>query len=412
MASNVVAFGNPGHNKPPLSKEDYTAAIHGWLADKRNELSREEIAGMAAFDRVDAHRKAYLLGLAQYYRAHPRADVVMGVYAIVMFMSDNDKGVCTMGQAKIAQILNRSRQTVVQAMQKLQDAGLVHAEMGKAQSHPSIPRTVTDQYNHLVWALDAIITAPKEEKKSGQNIAGLQRGPVRSSGQAEPVRPNGQVGEGVRSNGQATCPLEPSEPVRSNGPYFTKDNSIISDQAHEREGSGATRPEVAVISPRVATRPQATGSSVANPPSLPLEGKRSAADLDVLRDALMDAGGEALADPAASPGLIMLGEPQRWLAQGCDLEGDILPAIRACTARMPARSIRNWGYFTQAVVNAKAARLAPLPPAEARTIQQPKSWAEKREQSATEWLLADLDSRRGRGPAQPRYEQDEEEITQ
>lgn len=85
-----------------------------------------------------------------------------------------------------------------------------------------------------------------------------------------------------------------------------------------------------------------------------------------LSNKLLDAGGEAMANPANSPGLIMMSEPQRWIENGCDLELDILPTIKARAYKMRPGSIRSWSYFTQAVADAKAAREQPMPQGNAK----------------------------------------------
>lgn len=76
---------------------------------------------------------------------------------------------------------------------------------------------------------------------------------------------------------------------------------------------------------------------------------------------LIKAGGDALANPAASPGLLVLSDPLNWMSNGCDLQTDILPAIRARCSRARPSSIRSWGYFTEAVFQARDNRLKPAP---------------------------------------------------
>lgn len=67
-----------------------------------------------------------------------------------------------------------------------------------------------------------------------------------------------------------------------------------------------------------------------------------------------------LRDGGMSAGLMSsAGEMKKWLAAGCDLDSDILPVIRAAVAKGEVRNA--WTYFTQAIVNARAARLAPMP---------------------------------------------------
>lgn len=83
------------------------------------------------------------------------------------------------------------------------------------------------------------------------------------------------------------------------------------------------------------------------------------AKLDRLDGDLRDAAGAAL-DPT-STGLMVLDRPLAWAEAGCDFEQDVLPAIRAAAARASPGSIRSWKYFDQAVADAKARRLAPMP---------------------------------------------------
>lgn len=63
-----------------------------------------------------------------------------------------------------------------------------------------------------------------------------------------------------------------------------------------------------------------------------------------------------IADPAKSPGVMVMSEPMSWLRSGADLEADILPTLTALGARASPGSIRSWGYFTAAVMEAKARR--------------------------------------------------------
>lgn len=74
-----------------------------------------------------------------------------------------------------------------------------------------------------------------------------------------------------------------------------------------------------------------------------------------LSDKLCEAAG--ITDETKSVGLLVLSEPLNWIENGCDLELDILPAIRS-RARP---GITSWAYFRKPVYEAKAAREAPPP---------------------------------------------------
>lgn len=93
-------------------------------------------------------------------------------------------------------------------------------------------------------------------------------------------------------------------------------------------------------------------------------------DFDRVKAALFAAGGAAL-DPTAVA-LEMLAEPRRWLAEGCDLEADIVPAVAALAGRIRAENappVRSWRYFAGAVADARARRLRPLPQGDPRVAR-------------------------------------------
>lgn len=54
-------------------------------------------------------------------------------------------------------------------------------------------------------------------------------------------------------------------------------------------------------------------------------------------------------------------EISRWIEAGCSLLADVLPVIESRTADSSQNPIRTWGYFTPAILEAKARRETPLP---------------------------------------------------
>lgn len=88
------------------------------------------------------------------------------------------------------------------------------------------------------------------------------------------------------------------------------------------------------------------------------DGTPSCADLKILADRLYDAAKACLDNPANCQGLINTMIPQTWINSGCDLELDILPALRAKAATHKGKRVWSWDYFTDCVATAKAKRLA------------------------------------------------------
>jgi hypothetical protein len=82
-------------------------------------------------------------------------------------------------------------------------------------------------------------------------------------------------------------------------------------------------------------------------------------DYDKLSEALFTTANGAMA--RGLPGLEVLSEPIRWLEGGCDFHLDVLPVIKARSAKAKPGSIRTWGYFGAAVFEARDARTAPPP---------------------------------------------------
>lgn len=76
-----------------------------------------------------------------------------------------------------------------------------------------------------------------------------------------------------------------------------------------------------------------------------------------------------ITDETKTPGLLILSEPYNWVSNGCDIDADILPALRSIAAR--GRLVKSWAYCSSAVFEARDRRLAPLPAIQARTSTGP-----------------------------------------
>lgn len=75
---------------------------------------------------------------------------------------------------------------------------------------------------------------------------------------------------------------------------------------------------------------------------------------------IVDAAKPILKDGGLAAGLCgTAGEITKWLKADCDLDADILPVIRSVVAK--GTIVTSWKFFSQAIVNARASRLAALP---------------------------------------------------
>jgi len=76
-----------------------------------------------------------------------------------------------------------------------------------------------------------------------------------------------------------------------------------------------------------------------------------------------------ITDETKSPGLLTISEPMRWVSAGCDIDTDILPALRSIAAR--GRTVKSWSYCSDAVFEARDRRLAPAPTVQQRSGASP-----------------------------------------
>lgn len=91
-----------------------------------------------------------------------------------------------------------------------------------------------------------------------------------------------------------------------------------------------------------------------------------------LSDRLLEAGGEAIANPASSPSILSLADVHRWIEGGCDIDRDILDTIRSRAVSRPSGSVRTWRFFEAAVLEARDRRLNGVPPPTPRAGAPPR----------------------------------------
>jgi hypothetical protein len=168
-----------------VDKAEFYNAITMWVENRRAEdaLTREEIGGLDAFDRMDAQRKGLLIGLAQYYRTHKTADVAPGLMALGYHLSDNHDGACKMSQTRMARFLSRSRQTIKDGLERLNKEGLISfsGQNGRVSLVvPVIPKALACR-NHVVWMLDAVESSMGEPVKATWQVEAGKRLAKRSN---------------------------------------------------------------------------------------------------------------------------------------------------------------------------------------------------------------------------------------
>lgn len=108
-------------------------------------------------------------------------------------------------------------------------------------------------------------------------------------------------------------------------------------------------------------------------PQAGLTNERETGDLDDLTAKLCEAAG----DKIQPHGAIVVGPILELIAQGIDLETDVLPAIRSAAARM-TRPASRWSYFVGAIKDAHTQRIEA-----GKGVSRPKVSAIKRDEDMT-----------------------------
>lgn len=343
------------------SKGEYTEAIQLWMKTKAvaETLSKDEIGALQGMRRMDALRKSTLYILAEYYRAHQRADVAPGVAVAIAILSDNDQGSASVSQQKLAALFGRSRTAIAEAQSRLREDGLIKTTRGRyAASYPVVPRAMAQNYNHTVWLVDAICTQDAS--------VNCQDAPVN----CQLSSPAGQLNQMPAGTGQlesVNCQVEGNSIAKPALHNFTKNNSTTLHKA------------ASVVAAGIATAFGALPAA-ADPPAPPaiIEPTRPISQSE-LSHRLFEAAGNAL--NRTVPTLEVMAMPRGWLESGCDLELDILPTVRALASRRPPQSISSWKFFASAIADAKASRTAPMPAGNARPKSQASNWHDEQERA-------------------------------
>ncbi|SEQ70780.1 Helix-turn-helix domain-containing protein [Faunimonas pinastri] len=277
-------------------------------------------------------------GIAEDRRLTPSAKDVL----LILTEHTNKTGWCYRKQKSIADQLRYSRKTVQAALYLLQRSGWIEIESGKEKGGTSRYRVnmapVARQMDFFAVEDAALPDAPSPAGAALQAKGGATF--------------RGGRGATPRVAGVPPSEVAPST-VISNGRIQRKDADDPGAAALPSHGASTEETPAGRLAASIAFPAQPV------PASAVAFGTR--AEQDRLQDALHRAAGDAL--NAASPGLLVLSAPLRWLAHGCDLQADILPAIQAVAARHRGSPVRAWDYFTSAVFEARDRRLQPAPPA-------------------------------------------------
>ena len=192
-------------------KARFLAALEDWTTAAK--ASRDEDAAarkaLKGNDRLHAHRRAELEGLARYYREHPRADVAPGLFSLIVLLSDNDEyGACYLSISRMAEVLSRTPDSIRDALRRLAAAGIIGTEERRGDSTLCWPllHTSFGDKPSLHWLVEHY--SPRRE------IGRPCKNPLPVEGEPISGKPPGVNREGVSENPSPSNPKTPPPPPR------------------------------------------------------------------------------------------------------------------------------------------------------------------------------------------------------
>lgn len=121
-------------------QQQYVEAITQFAQQFRSErtIKASELQG---FDRMKVMWNADPMAAAAYFRAYRKADVTFGLYILIRYMADNDLngGVCSLSIDRMARFLSRSEKSIIEALKRLEAAGLIQIDPQNGGSHRITP---------------------------------------------------------------------------------------------------------------------------------------------------------------------------------------------------------------------------------------------------------------------------------
>ena len=188
-------------------KAVFLAEAESWIqASEPQRISRAvKRQTLRGLDRLHAHQRALIEGLARYYRANLRADVAPGLFALIVILSDNDEhGACYLQVARIAEVLGRTPDSIREARARLIKAGVIGMEERGGASNlywPLVPQCFVGDVS-VHWLIEHYSPQPKQKGRPEKPLP-LEGGPFSSKpspveGEPFPEKPSPSNRRGFR----------------------------------------------------------------------------------------------------------------------------------------------------------------------------------------------------------------------
>src|SRR5436853_7487940 len=127
MSAVIPPSGWPAN----MSADDRKVWLHEqiakWVGEKKIEdcLSALELGNLSMTEKMVAYRSILIMDGIRHCRNNPRAEARIPILTLIVYLSDNAKGTCTLTLSKMQELLQRSRQSIVDNILALEKDGSI-----------------------------------------------------------------------------------------------------------------------------------------------------------------------------------------------------------------------------------------------------------------------------------------------
>jgi hypothetical protein len=163
---------NSGDYEPSMmtaeEKRGYiTSQIHIWVGNLRfhETLEAKELAHLSMAEKFITLRNGLIVAAIRHCRLNPRADSSIPVLIVITWLADNNDGICRLSITAMCEIFQRSREAIVNAINKLEEQGQIGVSRIDGMPNcyrPLMPAALAKMSGNPVWFVNALrISGPK-----------------------------------------------------------------------------------------------------------------------------------------------------------------------------------------------------------------------------------------------------------
>jgi hypothetical protein len=249
MSAVIPPSGWPAN----MSADDRKVWLHEqiakWVGEKKIEdcLSALELGNLSMTEKMVAYRSILIMDGIRHCRNNPRAEARIPILTLIVYLSDNAKGTCTLTLSKMQELLQRSRQSIVDnilALEKDGSIGIVRIGGMPNRYWPRIPSALVQMGPNPTWFVEAVagkvppkiyntvdeaIAAASDDQSSGVDQSRYRSSAADRTSHLQQTNQSSPAGEPVKSSTDSISSLNLSSLSNAKrGPHLTPTGFVLS----------------------------------------------------------------------------------------------------------------------------------------------------------------------------------------